>query len=468
MRCPLFAQCGWQRQKRPADVWFVAHECLMHQKPAVLGKVVELLLDEDPLDAFTPDPEEIGFEEFGRESTITDDEDRRADPHFHHVTLGRKLTLARRALLHVLEDLRDGPVPKAALLDFVSPPRRGGQGGLGWDPSKQIRREWREKAGADITPTMAREEVEATALGARGNALLDKRVKLWRLVAAGVEDAAPNLSGRLALKTQADGKRMVVMRGITKIAAAWGTPAGVADATANPDLLQYVLQGLPTNPVLFANMPHARFHQLVDRSFGKMTIGVEGMQLESEHIEDRKRTAARMWAALLADATRRYGGQATVVVTYKSSEEYIREELYVPQWVTLAHFGGVSGHRPMEGGAGVVHRRAAAAARRRHGRHGRCLDRGARGATRLCRGGSGDLHPSRPGRVHLGACQAVAASARGRRGAAAEGVRGRSAAGGRAGARAMAERTQSGGCPPLDRRAAARFPGTDPNPLRPR
>jgi hypothetical protein len=136
MRCPLFDLCGFQRQKRPANIRFVAHESLMHQKPAVLGKVVELLIDEDPLDAFTPDPEEIGFDEFGRESTIMDDEDRRADPHFRHLTLGRKLTLARRALLHVLADLPDGPVPKAALLDFVSPTRRGGRG-LGWDPTSR-------------------------------------------------------------------------------------------------------------------------------------------------------------------------------------------------------------------------------------------------------------------------------------------------------------------------------------------
>jgi hypothetical protein len=35
--------------------------------------------------------------------------------------------------------------------------------------------------------------------------------------------------------------------------------------------------------VLFAKMPHARFHQLVDRGFGKTTIGVEGQRLESEH-----------------------------------------------------------------------------------------------------------------------------------------------------------------------------------------
>ena len=151
--------------KAPADIWFVAHESLMHQKPAVLGKVVELLLDEDPLDAFTPDPEEIGFEEFGRESTITDDADRRADTAFPPCHAGAEADLGAAGAAACAGRPADGPVPKAALLDFVNPPRRGGQGGLGWDPGKQIRREWREKVGADITPAMAREEVEAAALG---------------------------------------------------------------------------------------------------------------------------------------------------------------------------------------------------------------------------------------------------------------------------------------------------------------
>jgi hypothetical protein len=95
---------------------------------------------------------------------------------------------------------------------------------------------------------------------------------------------------------------------------------------------------LNVTPAIFPAMPHVRFRQLVDRSFGKMTIGVEG-----EHIEDRQRTACRMWAALLADATRRYGGQATVCITYKSTEEYIRKDLHVPPWLALAHFGDVAG-----------------------------------------------------------------------------------------------------------------------------
>jgi hypothetical protein len=95
---------------------------------------------------------------------------------------------------------------------------------------------------------------------------------------------------------------------------------------------------IAVTPLYYPAMPHVTFRQLVDRSFGKTTIGVEG-----EHIEDRQRTARRMWAAVLVDATRRYGGQATVCVTYKSTEEFIKRDLYVPKWMTLAHFGDVAG-----------------------------------------------------------------------------------------------------------------------------
>jgi hypothetical protein len=79
---------------------------------------------------------------------------------------------------------------------------------------------------------------------------------------------------------------------------------------------------------------------LLDRSFGKTTIGVEGPNIDAE---DRQATARRMWAALLVDAVRRYHGQAVVAVTYKSTEAYIRKALYVPPWLTVAHFGDIAG-----------------------------------------------------------------------------------------------------------------------------
>jgi hypothetical protein len=80
-------------------------------------------------------------------------------------------------------------------------------------------------------------------------------------------------------------------------------------------------------PMLYPAMPHVTFRQLVNRSFGKTTIAIEGEHLEDRHLEDRQRTVRRLWAALVVDATRRYGGQDTVVVTYKSTEEFIKRNL---------------------------------------------------------------------------------------------------------------------------------------------
>jgi hypothetical protein len=53
--------------------------------------------------------------------------------------------------------------------------------------------------------------------------------------------------------------------------------------------------------------------------------------------------ATRMWAALVLDASRRHGGAPVVAVTYKATEDFIKKKLFVPPWLTLAHFGDVTG-----------------------------------------------------------------------------------------------------------------------------
>jgi hypothetical protein len=96
---------------------------------------------------------------------------------------------------------------------------------------------------------------------------------------------------------------------------------------------------IAVSPLYYPAMPHVTFRQLLDRSFSKMTIA----QDDGEWTEDRRGTVQRLWAALLTDAARRYGRQAVVCVTYKATEEHIRKTLYVPKWLTLAHFGDVAG-----------------------------------------------------------------------------------------------------------------------------
>ena len=53
IKCPFFDQCGYQRRKQTeADIWFAAHEIMVHEMPKAFGKVGWVVIDESPLDAF--------------------------------------------------------------------------------------------------------------------------------------------------------------------------------------------------------------------------------------------------------------------------------------------------------------------------------------------------------------------------------------------------------------------------------
>ena len=53
IKCPLFDVCGYQRQKQiEANIWFAAHEMMVHEQPKAFGDIGWLMIDESPLDAF--------------------------------------------------------------------------------------------------------------------------------------------------------------------------------------------------------------------------------------------------------------------------------------------------------------------------------------------------------------------------------------------------------------------------------
>jgi hypothetical protein len=91
---------------------------------------------------------------------------------------------------------------------------------------------------------MTRQQVEQAAFNACSNALLDRRVKVWRLVMRCLLEEDMTRSGRLMVKTHDDGSRSIVMHSITAINKAFGKPTSIADAGADPHLLQYLFPAL--------------------------------------------------------------------------------------------------------------------------------------------------------------------------------------------------------------------------------
>jgi hypothetical protein len=261
LRCPYFDRCGYQRQQRPADIWLMAHESLTHAKPDVIGRVKELLIDEDPLDALLWF-DTIKLKDFAQQARVNSAND---------VTLALRVTNSRQRLANTLAHLDDGPVPKDILQEFD---RRLGM-------ERQIAGEWAQKIEPDIKPTMTERQVQAAATRAAANALIEKRIKLWATIKLAIAEDAPDLCGRLQLATDDDGGRVVRMCGVQPINAAFGTPIGVADASADPQVLKHIWPQLEAGRMLFPRMDHARFRQLVNRSFSKDSIAVARQDVDT-------------------------------------------------------------------------------------------------------------------------------------------------------------------------------------------
>ena len=361
IKCPLFDLCGWQRQKQTvANIWFVMHESLGHEKPKALGDVGLLLIDESPLDALT-----FGIDVDDRVELALDALHdppppglSRADDAF--------LRDERRDLYRVLDKLecssdpnKGAPVPAAALKAFAA-----------WHtPQHNIVLEWQGKVVPEIRPDMSAAQVMEALEAAKGNAVVARRVRLWQLVAGAVRSWPPiepqrkgggrwslrqppvdavtaaEVCGRIQLHRRRDGSgRTIRMVGLRQLARGWqGVPILICDASGDAELLRAIWPQLQAAPWPQLRRPASvRVMQVVDSAFAKSAIAVEG-----EDRETKAKAARRAYAAVLAQALA-YGGADVAVITYKSTRVWIEQNCFVPDWLKLAHYGDVTGTNILE------------------------------------------------------------------------------------------------------------------------
>jgi hypothetical protein len=121
----------------------------------------------------------------------------------------------------------------------------------------------------------------------------------------------------------------------------------ICDATGDPELLRAIWPDLACEEDGWQQLPrlqNTRIFQIVDRTLSKLMVAVEGNEKE---IEVKAKAARRMYAALLMKALE-YGGAPVAAVVYKSTEMWIRENCFVPSWLTLTHHGDITGSNAFE------------------------------------------------------------------------------------------------------------------------
>ena len=89
--------------------------------------------------------------------------------------------------------------------------------------------------------------------------------------------------------------------------------------------------------------PHVKTFQVTDKALSKTMIAPE----DRTNAQKKRRKSAidaarRMYAALLRRGLE-YGGEPVAAIVYLSTEEWIRENCFIPDWLTLTHHGAVAG-----------------------------------------------------------------------------------------------------------------------------
>jgi hypothetical protein len=202
-------------------------------------------------------------------------------------------------------------------------------------PGQMIKLEWRDKVEPPIRPDMDAKTIEMLWARADGNGAVERLTTLWGLLGA---------SGRVQIHSSTGG-RQIRMVGRRSIAKAWRKcPTLIADGTGDAELLRAIWPKLVCETDSWVQLPrpdNVRIIQVVDRAMSKLMVAIEG---SGAKLAAQERAARRLWAAILAKAVE-YGpasGANVGVVVYKSTEQWIKANCFVPPWVEFIHFGDVT------------------------------------------------------------------------------------------------------------------------------
>ncbi|MGY3422313.1 hypothetical protein ACVWZW_002788 [Bradyrhizobium sp. F1.13.4] len=356
MYCPFYFQCGAQRQKQVrADIWLGAHELMAHPPPKAFGRVARVMVDESPLDAFMFGVDALADKdkyEIDLDALLT------KPSWFSYFSLASDILMdGRSALYQVLDDLQvpidkhhGAPLPRQDVQDFGGDSAAGNaferfngmSNGPKYKPKELIALEWRDKIEPPINPVMSTSEVEEQLTSAAENPMVKKLITLWSLLGNG----SSGYNGRIQLHRGEHG-RVIRMTGLRDIAEGWKVPTLICDATGDSELLRAIWPQLVCEVADWQQLPRpssVKVSQIVDRAISKWAVAVEG---KGKELVRRERAARRLYAAVLMKALS-YGGADVGVVLYKSTEDWIRKNCFVPDWLKLYHHGATEGTNALE------------------------------------------------------------------------------------------------------------------------
>jgi len=333
--CPFFTSCGYQRQRRArADIWIVAHQLVFSRKPAALGELAAVVVDESfwqaglvpesalPVDALDP-------------ATLPDD-----------LALA-PLPSLRAIALDVLRAHDDGPALREKFL----------AAGLSEESAIKARRlELNRMVEGndlpDLVPGMSAEARKAAASAARGNRQVLRLARFWQALRALLADDGPEASGWLALGRDDDGVRVVMLKGRRDVAKGWRAPSLILDATLRPELVRPFYPQARFVADIAVAAPHMRVRQVIDRAYSLAMLDPDG----ADDPEERRRRMNRLrdLRVTIDTEARRVRPRRLLVVTQKRIEEALRAMGPLPPNVDMGHHNAVAGRDEWRDVGGLV------------------------------------------------------------------------------------------------------------------
>ena len=353
--CPLFDACAYQAQKEvKADLWLVAHSCLFHAKPAAIGEVAAVIVDEEcwrtGLIGVEGDPLSLTLDALalGNTGALTGiDRERLRD--------------LRKQLITALNGMADGPVQRDLLQHFSLTAASAAEGRA---------LEWARKLDTKaIHPGLTTDERREAMETLEQNRTVARCAMMWNAVAALLADGGPAASGWVALgveQTPNGPARVLRLKGRAEVAKGWKAPTLLLDALLPVELVRYYWPDVELVADVQAEMPHQHVYQVTDKAFALSMLAPlaplakeaaaadpEAAERRLKEIQRRQNRLRELRAVLVREAVRWAPGQV-LVVAQKAVKEALMKLGGLPSNIALAHHNAIAGRDEWRNAAAVV------------------------------------------------------------------------------------------------------------------
>lgn len=324
--CPLFSKCSYQAQSgRRADLWIMAHEMLFYEKPAAMGEVAAVVVDEAAWRKGL-----IGAE--GGHLTLS------LDALAENVESGRLADL-RRQLLDVLRPMSDGPIRRAALRGTLL---------VADSAAEAFKLEYARKVDP-LHPGQSREERKDAMERADGNRTIARVAMAWNAIRELLTPGGPEASGWLALgveKTKDGPVRVLRIKNRKQVTDGFKAPTLLLDALLPAELVRPFWPDLELVADVRAEMPHQHVRQVgYERAYALSMLeplATEAAEKDPEEARRRRRNLRDLRAFIVREA-RRYAPGKVLVVLQQAVEQALLDSGTLPPNVETAHHNNIAG-----------------------------------------------------------------------------------------------------------------------------